>query len=54
MKMEADVQHPSGWLTGVSLIGTVALVAAAHMIWVALTRPDALTVTLSAWLGLSK
>jgi hypothetical protein len=41
-------------MTGLSAIATVALAGAVHMIWIALTRPDAVTVTLAAWLGLSK
>ena len=38
------------WLTGVALIGAVASIMAAGLLWLVATRPAAVAMTLGLWL----
>ena len=38
------------WLTGAALVGMTASVLGGRMLWLVLTRPEALAVTLGPWL----
>lgn len=42
------------WVAGVALVGTVASVVAGVMLWLVVTRPEAVASTLGAWLGAGK
>ena len=39
------------WVAQVALVGTVASVVAAAMLWFIITRPETVASTLGAWLG---
>jgi len=39
------------WLAGVAVVGAVASVLAAGMLWLVATRPDAVAMTLGIWLS---
>ena len=39
------------WVARVALVGTIASVFAAAMLWLVVTRPEAVAATLGAWLG---
>ena len=43
--------NPKKWVAGVALVGTLASLVAAAMLWLVITRPDAVASTLGAWLG---
>jgi hypothetical protein len=42
------------WLTGIAWTGAVASVLAGAMLWLVVTRPDALARTLDLWLGAAR
>jgi hypothetical protein len=42
------------WLTGVALTGALASVLAVAMLWLVVTRPDAVAMTLGLWLGTAR
>jgi hypothetical protein len=39
------------WVASVALVGTIASVVAATMLWLFVTRPEAVAATVGAWLG---
>ena len=50
-RCEQTMGNPKKWVAGVALVGTLASIVAAAMLWLVITRPDAVASTLGAWLG---
>jgi hypothetical protein len=42
------------WLTGIALTGALASVLAAAMLWLVVTRPEAVATTIGVWLGAAR
>jgi hypothetical protein len=42
------------WVASVALVGTIASVVAATMLWLVITRPETVAITLGAWLSAAK
>jgi len=51
---DTEMGRSQKWVASVALVGTVASVVAATMLWFVLTRPEAVAATLGAWLGTGK
>jgi hypothetical protein len=43
--------HPEKWVARVALVGTLASLVAAAMLWLVITRPDTVASILGTWLG---
>jgi len=44
------MERSAKWLTGAALVGTTASVLGGRMLWLVLTRPEAMAITLGSWL----
>jgi hypothetical protein len=44
----------NGWLAGIAVVGTIATVLAAGLLWLVVTRPDTAGMTFGIWLNAAR
>jgi hypothetical protein len=44
------MERSAKWLTGVAVVGLTASVLGGRVLWLVLTRPEAMAVTIGSWL----